>query len=83
MVKLTLTRPSAASAGAASRTQALRHAGLASYVDGCSSVNLDDIIPPLISTKSIFRSEESGKTISLFVEGVREFCEKPFYSGFS
>jgi hypothetical protein len=32
---------------------------------------------------SIFGPEESGKTISLFVEGVREFCENPFHLGCS
>jgi hypothetical protein len=32
---------------------------------------------------SIFRPDKGGKTISLFAEGVREFCENPFYFGFS
>jgi len=77
-----LTDPSDASAGEALRTQAIRRAGLASHVDGWSLVNFDNLISSLISTKPIFKPDKGGKTISLFWEGVREFCENPFYFGF-
>lgn len=50
-------------------------------LDGYCSVNSGGMVPSLISTKSIFGSEESGKPISLFVEGVREFYENPFSPG--
>jgi hypothetical protein len=39
------------------------------------------MVTSLISTKSIFGSEEGEKPISLFVEGVREFYENPFSPG--
>jgi hypothetical protein len=41
--------------------------------------NFGHIRSPLISTRSIFCSEENQKTISLFIERVGDFCENSFH----